>query len=376
MAGIYIHVPFCKTRCIYCDFFTKTNLEEKNPYIHALCEEIKLRSNYLEGESIQTIYFGGGTPSQLSENDFESIFKIIRSEFNIDSNAEITVEANPDDLTIDYIQSLLRVGFNRLSMGIQSFDDNQLSFLKRRHSASKAVEAVKMSQQVGFKNISIDLMYGLPQLTMDTWIQSIETAITLDIQHISAYHLIYEEGTKLYKLLQKGEVKSIDEELSVEMFSTMIDKLTAADFLHYEISNFGKKDSFSQHNSSYWLGKKYLGLGPSAHSFNGINRCWNIKSIPNYIKAIQLGTPSLETENLDKKELYNEFVLTGMRTMWGINVEELKKRFGEELLVYCIKNLKKYLSNEDVVLESNSYRITKKGIFISDSIMSDLMYIG
>lgn len=375
MAGIYIHVPFCKTRCIYCDFYTRTNMEQKTPYVDAICKEMVLRADYIGNEAIETIYFGGGTPSQLNEADFKAIFETIFSTFEVTDNVEITLEANPDDLSVKYINMLRRVGFNRLSMGVQSFDDAQLQFLNRRHSAQKAINAVKASQQAGFSNISIDLMYGLPDLSIGMWNKTLDQAISLDIQHISSYHLIYEQGTKLYRLLQKGEVKSAEEETSVEMFSILIERLQQAGFIHYEISNFGKEGYFSRHNSSYWLGAKYLGLGPSAHSYNRQNRCWNISSIAKYIQGVENGKPFIEEEDLDQPTRYNDFILTGMRTMWGISTSDLKNQFGEEFLDYCNKNIRKHLQSGDVITEGDRYKISRQGIFISDSIMSDLMYI-
>lgn len=375
MAGIYIHVPFCKTICIYCDFFTKTNMDQKNPYIRAICREAEIRSSYIDNEDIKTIYFGGGTPSQLNKDDLKDILDTIYRVYNVDKNAEITLEANPDDIDLEYLDDLLKVGINRLSMGIQSFDDDELRFLNRRHSADKAIKAIQFSQQAGFNNISIDLMYGLPNQTMDIWKKNLQEAINLNIQHISSYHLIYEEGTKLYRLLQKGSVKSVDEALSVEMFSTMIDYLSNADFIHYEISSFGKKDLFSKHNSSYWLGTKYLGLGPAAHSYNQKNRSWNVSSIPKYINGINSNIPDIEIELLDNKTLYNDFILTGMRTMWGVDKHKLDNLFGMDMLNYCKQNIQKHLESGNVIEENNIYKLTRKGIFVSDSIMSDLMYI-
>lgn len=375
MAGIYIHVPFCKTICIYCDFFTKTNMDKKNPYIEAVCKEAKIRSSYIDNEKVETIYFGGGTPSQLSKEDLKSILDTIYDTYEVSSNAEITLEANPDDLNEDYLNNLIDIGINRLSMGVQTFDDSELQFLNRRHSAERAVKAVKLSQECGFNNISIDLMYGLPSQTMDIWKKNLQAAINLNIQHISSYHLIYEEGTRLYRLLQKGNVKSVDEELSVEMFSTMIDYLTEANFIHYEISSFAKEGLFSKHNSSYWLGTKYLGLGPAAHSFDGLNRSWNISSIPKYITGINIDKPNIEIEYLDRKTQYNDFILTGLRTMWGIDKYKLEKNFGVDMLHYCHRNIQKYLDSTDVIETESVYRLNKSGIFISDSIMSDLMYI-
>jgi len=375
LSGIYIHVPFCKTRCIYCDFFTGTNLKHKSLYAESVCKEIELRSGYLNGEVIDTIYFGGGTPSQLTRYELETILQAIQNRFIVSENAEITLEANPDDLDIDYLSMLIELGFNRLSVGIQSFDNSLLRFLNRRHSAEKAIDAINTSRECGFQNISIDLMYGLPGQTMNIWKDSLDIAINLGIQHISSYHLIYEEGTELYRRVDDGNIKVIDEELSLEMFSEMIDKLTVAGFVHYEISNFGKEGFFSRHNSSYWLGKKYLGLGPAAHSYNGDVRSWNLSSLSGYIKGVQTGILSIEKEILDLRTRYNDFILTGMRTMWGINEEKLEKLFGFDMLQYFKKNIEKHIKSGKVIYANGIYKLSRQGIFISDSIMSDLMKV-
>lgn len=375
MAGIYIHVPFCKTRCIYCDFYTRTDMSSKYNYVSAICSEIKLRKDYIGDEIIETIYFGGGTPSQLTKNDFEQIFASIFRNFKVSENAEITMEANPDDLNDKYLQMIKEFPFNRLSIGIQSFDDTELLFLKRRHSSQKAKEAVKSAKSVGFNNISIDLMYGLPNQTLDIWNKNLNEALALDIQHISSYHLIYEQGTRLYRLFKLGDVKPVDEDLSVEMFSIMIDRLSSAGFEHYEISNFAKNKSYSKHNSSYWLGKKYLGLGPAAHSFDGQNRAWNIPSISKYVEGINLEKLSLEIEYLDENTRYNDFILTGMRTMWGVNLTEMERLFGSERKEYCLKNVRKYANQGFVTQSENKLKLTREGIFISDGIMSDLMWV-
>lgn len=375
MAGIYIHVPFCKTRCIYCDFYTCTDISLKKDYISALCKEMSLRKDYIAGEKVKTIYLGGGTPSQLTEEDFSKVFDSIYSHFDVSSSAEITLEANPDDLSPEYIQMLRKQPFNRLSIGVQSFDDRELSFLRRRHSSQKAIDAVRMSRSLGFDNISIDLMYGLPNQTIDTWQDNLDKALAMDIQHISSYHLIYEQGTRLFQELETGHVKAVDEELSVAMFSLMIDKLVAAGFEHYEISNFAKSGLYSRHNSSYWLGERYLGLGSAAHSFDGDNREWNIPSVSKYIEGMGKDIPDMEIEYLDRDTRYNDFILTGMRTMWGVNLDKLEKEFGTDMKDYCLKNAYKYIENGFVTTDNNIMKLTRKGIFISDGIMSDLMYV-
>lgn len=350
-------------------------MSPKNDYISAITEEINLRKEYVGGEAIKTIYLGGGTPSQLPIPDIERMFEAIYSEFKVASDAEITLEANPDDLSLKYLEELRQLPFNRISIGVQSFNDSELKFLKRRHSAQKAIDAVSLAKSVGLENISVDLMYGLPNQTMEIWNDNLSKVIDLDIQHISSYHLIYERDTKLYRLLKKGEVRQVEEELSVNMFSVMIERLASAGFEHYEISNFARKSLYSKHNSSYWLGEKYLGLGPAAHSYNGINRSWNVSSISKYIEGIKKQVPSIEIEELDIYTRYNDFILTGMRTMWGVNLTELENKFGNNLLTYCLKNSQKHIDNKHVIDKENILKLTKKGIFISDSIMSDMMYV-
>ena len=438
MAGIYIHIPFCKTRCIYCDFFSSTLINKKTQYIEALCKESELRKDYLQGEEIQTIYFGGGTPSLLSKEDFEKIFTFLplplslslplplnplkgtlasektgnnyglsdikvpfrgfRGSYGLSDIkvpfrgfrgnygllhakvpfrgfrgvSEISLEVNPDDITPQYLESLKDLPFNRISIGVQSFNDSELCFLNRRHNAQKAIEAVKTCRDYGFTNISIDLMYGLPGQTMQIWKDNLRQALELEIQHISAYHLIYEKETVLFNLLEQGKIVSIDEALSVDMFSEMIDMLEANGFEHYEISNFAKPGFISLHNSSYWDGTHYLGIGAAAHSFNGKARHRNIPDLDKYIQSINQGNLSLETEIIGEKEAYNDFVLTRMRAMKGMNLNELETLFGAEKKMYCLQQGQKYIQNQTIQLENNFLKLMRKGIFISDGIMSDL----
>ena len=380
MAGIYIHIPFCKTRCIYCDFFSSTSMQKKEDYIHALCREIELRKDYLEEQSIDTIYFGGGTPSQLSAADLEKILNTLSGRQTASGGTnpiaakEITIEANPDDITEEYLSMIIR-HFNRISIGIQSFQDKDLRFLNRRHSASQAIEAVKNCQEAGFKNISIDLMYGLPEQTLDEWKENLKTALSLGVQHISAYHLIYEEDTALYKLLEQNKVQEADEELSVKFFSEMIDVLTGAGFIHYETSNFALPGYISKHNFSYWTGEHYLGIGASAHSFNGISRQWNIDSIEQYIQQINENIIPAETEIINETTAYNDYVLTGLRTRQGINLQVIESRFGEIRRRYCEQQAQKHINNDTLLLEEGVLKISSKGMFLSDGIMSDLMFV-
>lgn len=375
MAGIYLHIPFCKTRCIYCDFYTGTDESEKEAFAEALCTEIRLRRKETS-EPVKTVYWGGGTPSRLNGKQFERIFNALFSEFPLEKEAEITLEANPDDLSPAYIDTLARLPFNRISIGTQSFNDKELKFLSRRHSAQQAVEAVELCREAGFRNISLDLMYGLPNQTLEIWRQNLRQTVELNIPHVSAYHLIYEEKTKLYKLLRQHKIQPVSDELSIEMFSTLIDTLTQNGFEQYEISNFAKDKNYSKHNTSYWKNEKYLGLGPAAHSFDGDNRSWNAASLATYIETLRSGKrPLQETERLTLPEKYNECILTGLRTAWGVDLEVLKTRFGEEFLNFCLKSARKYIDANLLKTEGHSLKLTRKGIFVSDGIMSELMRV-
>lgn len=375
MAGIYIHIPFCKKRCIYCDFFSTTKSEKIKEYINALCIELKSRKEYLCEEEVETIYLGGGTPSQLNINELKKVFDTIYSEYPVSDNAEITLEANPDDLTDEYIKSLSKLPINRLSIGIQTFNDSILRLLNRRHTANQAIDAYKKCRQAGFSNISIDLMYGLPGESAETWQHDLSTAINLNPEHISAYHLIYEEDTVLYKLKEENKIQEAEEELSIKLFEMLIHQLRTNGYEHYEISNFCHKGYHSRHNSSYWTGIKYLGCGPSAHSYNGNSRQWNISSLEKYIEGMNTGTNISETEILDLYTRYNDFVITTIRTKWGMSLCKLKSDFGLELYNYCINNAKKHIKQGTLEVIDNTLKLTEKGIFISDGIMSDLLYV-
>lgn len=375
MAGIYIHIPFCKTRCIYCDFYSTTQSKLKEHYIGALCRELEMRSNYLKGEPIETIYFGGGTPSQLSAEEFKKVFTTIERIYGMNHCREITLEANPDDLTPDYLQTLASLPFNRISMGIQTFDDNTLKLLKRRHNATQAIYAVDNCRRAGFRNISIDLIYGLPGETTERWEYDLQQAISLNVEHISAYHLIYEEETPIYKMLKQHQLSEVDEESSVHFFSLLIDRLTAAGYEHYEISNFARPGKYSQHNTSYWQGVNYLGCGPSAHSFDGKTREWNVASIADYIEGMNRGKRPFETEQRNTATCYNEFIITSLRTVWGIPMDRLKQEFGKELHDYCLRMADEHIRNHKLEQRNGALCLTREGIFVSDSIMSDLLWV-
>ena len=375
MAGIYIHIPFCKRRCIYCDFFSTTQSEKKAEYVHALVRELEMRKDYVGDEEIETIYLGGGTPSQLSQEELEEIFAYIYKVYKVTPDAEITLEANPDDLTPEYVSMLRTLPVNRISMGIQTFQEETLKLLHRRHTARQAIEAFRRCREAGFQNISIDLMYGLPGETLETWEQDLQQAIDLHPEHISAYHLIYEEGTTLWNLREQNKVEEAEEELSLTLFKTLIERLTKAGYQHYEISNFCLPGLHSRHNSSYWTGKKYLGCGPSAHSFDGISRQWNVSSLEKYLEGIRSNQLDFELEDLDLYTRYNDFVITSIRTCWGMPLAQLRTTYGETLYNYCLRMAKPHIEQGVLEIKEDTLKLTPQGIFISDGIMSDLLWI-
>lgn len=370
MAGIYVHIPFCKSRCVYCGFFSTTSLEKRNSYVDAVCNELSSRRDYVGGEPIDTIYFGGGTPTQLPVADLQRIIDTIYNIYNVRAKAEITVEGNPDDLTPELLSSLRGMGVNRLSMGVQTFSDARLRFLNRRHSAQQAIDAVRNAQAAGFDNVSVDLMFGFPGQTIDEWRSDVSHAISLGVQHISAYSLMYEEGTLLNRMLERGDFEEISEDLSLSMYENLIDTLEAAGFEHYEISNFAKPGCMSRHNSSYWHGVPYLGVGAGAHSYDGNSRHFNPDSLELYLN----GAP-LEEEELTADMKYDEYVFTGLRTSHGLDLQELKRNFGDDKYRYCMDNAAKHIESGKLVLKGGVLALNRAGLFVSNDIMSDLMFV-
>lgn len=375
MAGIYIHIPFCRQKCYYCDFYKTVNISQKQQFIAALLNEAKLRKNYLRSENIETIYFGGGTPSVLQLSELEAILQMLSENYSIHKNAEITFEANPDDLTNDYLLNLKTLGINRLSLGIQAFQDRHLKKMNRRHNIAQAVEVVKNAAQTGFDNISVDLIYGIPDLTQAEWKDSLKQVFQLPVQHLSAYHLTYHEGTPFYTWLKKGTLKELSEEESVQQFNTLIEMAEKAGFEQYEISNFARDEMYSKHNSAYWFGKKYLGLGPSAHSYDLHKRRWNIARVESYVHRLENGEAYFEEEQLGKKEHYNEFILTRIRTKWGVDTSLLNERYGTEYFEYFLARIDKYKENGTIIHNNNKVTLARHGLLVSDEIMSELMII-
>ena len=375
MAGIYVHIPFCRQKCYYCDFYKTVNTSLTKKFISALENEVIKRKNYLECELIETIYFGGGTPSVLNEMELTEILDFLNLNFNVSSTAEITFEANPDDLSIEYLHEIYHAGVRRLSIGIQSFQNEFLQKMNRRHDANQAIEAVENAAKTGFTDISVDLIYGLPGLARDQWKADLKQVFQLPVQHLSAYHLTYHKGTPFYTWLKKGTLKALNENESIWQFQTLIQMAKDNGFEQYEISNFAKDKKYSKHNSSYWMGVKYLGLGPSAHSFNGISRSWNVSHIEGYIKALAAGLPHSEEEILSEINKYNEYILTRIRTIWGVSTEHIKTTFGTERAFYFQQNIEKYIASDLVKQQSGIYTLTENGMFVSDEIMANLMFI-
>jgi oxygen-independent coproporphyrinogen III oxidase len=373
LAGIYIHVPFCKQACSYCDFYFSTKLIHKEVVVKSLLKEIELRHSYLSEKKVESIYFGGGTPSLLSKKEFEEIFTALNFYFDWDADAEITLEANPDDVNKEVLTTWKELGINRLSIGLQSFNNDELSWMNRAHTAIDSVRSVNLAQDKGFNNISIDLIYGSKFQTLRSWEHTLKQAILLNTQHISAYNLTIESKTVLGTHYQQGKEPAVDETLSSKQFLCMLSDLEQAEFIHYEISNFGKKNFFAINNSNYWLQKPYLGLGPSAHSFNGNARQWNVKNNNLYVKALHQNTPFFEIEELSLKNKYNEYVLTRLRTIWGCDILEIEQHFGYELAMH----FKKIITNKltDVTETDGVFRLSKSGKLRADSIAADLFVL-
>jgi oxygen-independent coproporphyrinogen-3 oxidase len=376
MAGIYIHIPFCKQACNYCDFHFSTSLMNKDAFMKALFKEIEIQKNYFPSSTeVSTVYLGGGTPSLLSKFDLLDIINAVKLNFNILPNAEITLEANPDDLTSEKIKELKESPINRLSIGIQSFYDEDLRFMNRAHSATEALNAVKLAQDNGFENITIDLIFGTPTLTHHKWRNNLQIAFALNIKHISAYCLTVEPKTMLARQIKTGITKNVDEQQSAEQFEILVDAMHANDFVQYEISNFCKDGFYSKHNSNYWLKENYLGLGPSAHSYNGSSRQWNISNNALYIKSLENGELNFEKEELTKEQRYNEYILTSLRTIWGADLTIIEQQFGKEYLNHCLSEADKYIRSESILNEENKLFLTDKGKLFADKISSELFKI-
>ncbi|MBS5874570.1 MAG: radical SAM family heme chaperone HemW [Prevotella sp.] len=374
MAGIYIHIPFCKSRCIYCGFYSTTLLDLRKKYINAVCREMELRKNYIR-EPFSTIYLGGGTPSLLDEAELTKLFLYINNVYDVDRNAEITMECNPDDITPEFTNMLSRLPINRVSMGAQTFADSRLRLLHRRHNSDEVKHAVKLLREAGIKNISIDLMFGFPDESLSQWKEDISAALALNVEHISAYSLMYEEDTPLWKMLNTGKVKEIDEELSLTMFKELVCQLTDAGYEHYEISNFARPGYRSRHNSSYWHQVPYIGLGAAAHSFDLNSRQCNVADLKLYIEEINNGIIPMEREELDNDTTFNDIITTALRTSDGIDLNAMETRLGKRYRNTLISAAGKHIEQGLLEIRHDRLRLTSEGIFISDMVMSDHMIV-
>ena len=396
MSGIYIHIPFCKQACHYCDFHFSTSMKKKDEMVMALTKEIRMRKSEFKDEIIETIYFGGGTPSVLTTTEIQFLIDAVYENYSVSENPEITLEANPDDLSKERIMELSNSPINRLSIGVQSFFEDDLAMMNRAHNSVEARKCLKEATKY-FDNISLDLIYGIPdpsqngeqakQMSNEKWKQNIETALSFGVPHISSYALTVEPKTALNKLIQTGKIDKPNDDLAQEHFTILVEMLEANGFIHYELSNFGKENYFSKNNSAYWLGKKYIGIGPSAHSYDGISRSWNISNNTIYLKSLEENKLPNETEILSKTDRYNEYIMTGLRTIWGVSLDRILAEFGSEYLDYLYIQAEKHIKSNVIEIVTSSdfafgrnriekiLRTTKKGKFLTDGIASDLFFI-
>ena len=373
MPGIYLHIPFCKQACHYCDFHFSTSLKKKGALVDALCKELELRKEEITGP-VETIYFGGGTPSLLSPEELKMIFETIYSLFSISADVEVTMEANPDDLSEETLAILAASPINRLSIGVQSFFEEDLLLMNRAHNAVEALDSIKNAKRY-FDNISLDLIYGIPGLSNERWEKNLQIALELGVPHISSYALTVEDRTALKSLIEKGKIAPVEEELAKEHYEIMVSKLEKEGFENYEFSNFGKPGYYSRNNTAYWFGKSYLGIGPSAHSFDGTARTWNISNNTLYIKSIEKGELPSEREVLSPRDRYNEYIMTRLRTKWGILLKEVEEDFGPEYAEYLIKEAQPLLKKGLMEQERGSLFISRKAKFLSDGIAAELFLV-
>ncbi|MEO0572776.1 MAG: radical SAM family heme chaperone HemW [Bacteroidota bacterium] len=374
MAGIYLHIPFCKQACHYCDFHFSTVFRKSEAMVKGLADELELRKSEFGNNSVATIYFGGGTPSVLKVAEIEYLISTVRKHYKVDEGAEITIEVNPDDMGPQYLELLAQSPVNRLSIGIQSFHDVDLKLMNRSHNSAQAVSAIEGAVNY-FNNMSIDLIYGIQGMDNKRWIQNLEQALAFNIPHISSYALTVEPRTALKKYIDKAILPDVSDEQAQEQYHIMVGLLESHGYINYETSNFGKPGFFSKNNSAYWKGENYLGIGPSAHSFNGEQRSWNIRSNVKYLKAISKGQLPQEKEALSTKDRYNEYVMTGLRTIWGVSLEKIRQEFDPIYEKYLVKQADKYVHEHLLFWDGEVLLTTRKGKFLADGIASDLFMI-
>ena len=374
MAGIYIHIPYCRQKCNYCNFFSVVSTRSIPAMINAICRELDIKSK-TNKETIETIYLGGGTPSLIDHQLLKDLLTKVFDNNKVSDNAEITLEANPDDITPDSLNFWRKLGINRLSIGIQSFRQEDLNYLNRMHSAETALNCVRMARQYGFPDVTIDLIYGIPTLTDNHWIQNLKTFVDLEIPHLSAYALTVEPKTPLHQMIEKGKLKPVDEYQSSAQFEILMDFMRTDGYLHYEISNFCLPDHFARHNISYWKGIPYFGYGPSAHSYDGSRRSWNVSSVNEYLKMISDNKLPKESEELHTDDKYNEYVMTGLRTMWGCKLSEIEQKFGRSYADYFLSRAEKWVAAELISATEALFILTDKGKLQADGIAADLFMV-
>jgi putative oxygen-independent coproporphyrinogen III oxidase len=374
MSGIYIHIPFCKQACHYCDFHFSTNLKYKAGIIEAICDELRFRESEYKNTTVHTIYFGGGTPSMLHVDEVDKILRTVYDHYSVSNNPEITLEANPDDLTSEKIMSFSKTKINRLSIGVQSFFEEDLKLMNRAHNAIEASSCIEEAVKY-FPNISIDLIYGIPGMSNDRWRENLYKAINLKVPHISSYALTVEDNTALKSFIEKGIVPQVEDDVAQEHFNILLDVMQLHSFENYEFSNFGKQGFFSENNTAYWTGKSYIGIGPSAHSFDGKRRGWNINNNVKYMKAIQAGELPMEIEELTAVDRYNEYIMTGLRTIYGVSLYKVETDYGLHFREYLLKQAHDYIKEHLLYLDGDTLLVTRKGKFLSDGIASELFMV-
>ncbi|MEZ4906400.1 MAG: radical SAM family heme chaperone HemW [Saprospiraceae bacterium] len=371
MAGIYVHIPYCRQKCSYCNFYFSVNPKTKKAFLSSLLKEIEIVPNIFKNEKLNSLYFGGGTPSILNYEELSHIINKIKEKFSFETNAEVTLEANPDDITLNYIDGIKKASINRLSIGIQSFNDVQLTLLNRNHNAKTAINAIKNAKKGGISNLNIDLIFGIPYSNLEKWQKNLDIFLDLDIDHLSCYNLTVENKTALYHDIKSGKIPMIDEEMSAEIFLYNIEYLQKYGYEHYEISNFARNQKYAIHNTSYWQREKYIGLGPSAHSYDGEKRYWNVANARKYIESINNNKSPQESESLNIENKFNEYIMTGLRTMWGIDSKEIDK-FGNKIKNNFYDKIGYFIDTKMIVEIEGNYTLSKKGKLYADNISSDL----
>jgi oxygen-independent coproporphyrinogen-3 oxidase len=375
LAGIYIHIPFCKKACFYCDFHFSVSFQQKDEVVASLIKELKERKNFIGQEEVKTIYFGGGTPSVLSAGNISEILKEVYAQYTVNDNAEITFECNPDDLSKEYLKGLKECGVNRLSIGIQSLNDESLTWMNRSHNVTQALQAIDSAAALGFRDMSIDLIYGIPMLTEHEWRQTLKRALAMPINHLSAYSLTLEENTPYNKLVEQKKYKKPNDDDASRHFEILLEEIKLAGWEHYEVSNFCKAGNYSKHNTAYWQNVKYLGIGPSAHSFDGKSRHWNVRSNKEYIQKIQAGESVSESEELSTKDIVNEALLTGLRTKWGVNLAEVKEQYEYDIAATNQTQIMEWQQKDWLEMKDGVLRLRADGFLFADYIASELFVL-